>query len=57
MPEWKKTFCPLCYHNCGLEIQTSDHRIIKVRPEFAASKDRRGYSRPATRTPYPSILR
>jgi anaerobic selenocysteine-containing dehydrogenase len=33
MPEWKKTFCALCYHNCGLEIQTEGHRITKVRPD------------------------
>ena len=33
MTEWKKTFCALCYHNCGLEIQTEGHRIIKVRPD------------------------
>jgi len=42
MTEWKKTFCPLCYHNCGLEVQTQGHRITKVR----AHKDHprtRGY--------------
>ena len=33
MSEWKKTFCALCYHNCGLEIQTQGHRITKVRPD------------------------
>ncbi|MCD6296348.1 MAG: molybdopterin-dependent oxidoreductase [Deltaproteobacteria bacterium] len=33
MPEWKKTFCAVCYHNCGLEIQTEGHRITKVRPD------------------------
>ena len=33
MPEWKKTFCALCYHNCGLEIQTQGHRITNVRPD------------------------
>jgi anaerobic selenocysteine-containing dehydrogenase len=33
VPEWKKTFCPLCYHNCGLEIQSQGHRITKVRPD------------------------
>ena len=26
MSEWKKTFCALCYHNCGLEIQTKTYR-------------------------------
>lgn len=42
MTEWKRTFCPLCYHNCGLEAQTAGHRITKVR----ADKDHprtRGY--------------
>lgn len=33
MSKWKKTFCALCYHNCGLEIQTEGHRITKVRPD------------------------
>jgi anaerobic selenocysteine-containing dehydrogenase len=33
MSEWKKTFCSLCYHNCGLEIQTEGYRITQVRPD------------------------
>ncbi|HVP77184.1 MAG TPA: molybdopterin-dependent oxidoreductase [Thermodesulfobacteriota bacterium] len=33
MSDWKKTSCVLCYHNCGLEIKTSGHRIIHVRPD------------------------
>lgn len=33
MSEWKKTFCPLCYHNCGLEIVTRGHDISRVRPD------------------------
>jgi len=33
MMEWKRTFCALCYHNCGLEIQTDGHRITKVRAD------------------------
>ncbi len=33
MEEWKKTFCALCYHNCGLEVQTEGHEIIKVRAD------------------------
>ena len=33
MSKWRKTFCALCYHNCGLEIQTEGHRITKVRPD------------------------
>jgi len=30
---WKKTSCPICYHNCGLELQTEGHQITKVRPD------------------------
>jgi anaerobic selenocysteine-containing dehydrogenase len=33
MSEWHRTSCVLCYHNCGIEIQTSGHRIVKVRPD------------------------
>ena len=33
MSEWHRTACVLCYHNCGIEIQTSGHRITKVRPD------------------------
>lgn len=42
MTEWKRTFCPLCYHNCGLEVQTDGPKITRVR----ADKDHprtRGY--------------
>ncbi|MCF8144979.1 MAG: molybdopterin-dependent oxidoreductase [Deltaproteobacteria bacterium] len=35
MVEWKKTFCALCYHNCGLEVLTEGNRIVKVRPDKA----------------------
>jgi len=33
MSEWKKTSCVLCYHNCGLEVQTEGNRILKVRAD------------------------
>ena len=33
MSEWHRTACVLCYHNCGLEIETEGHRILKVRPD------------------------
>ena len=33
MSEWKKTSCVLCYHNCGLEVQTEGSRILKVRAD------------------------
>jgi len=35
MAEWKKTFCALCYHNCGLEVETDKNRIVQVRPDKA----------------------
>ncbi|VVS91641.1 molybdopterin-dependent oxidoreductase [Desulfoluna spongiiphila] len=33
MGEWKKTGCVLCAQNCGLEVQTEGHRIVKVRAD------------------------
>lgn len=33
MPEWKKTSCVLCDHNCGLEFQTEGHSITKFRAD------------------------
>ncbi len=33
MSDWKKTSCVLCYHNCGLEVQTEGSRIVKVRAD------------------------
>jgi len=42
MREWKRTFCALCYHNCGLEVQTEGNRIMKVRPDKAHPRTR-GY--------------
>jgi anaerobic selenocysteine-containing dehydrogenase len=33
MSDWKKTSCVLCYHNCGLEVQTEGSRIMKVRAD------------------------
>ena len=29
--EWKKTACIICALNCGLEVQTDGHRIVRVR--------------------------
>jgi len=43
MSEWKKTSCAVCYHNCGLEIQTAGHQITKVRPDNDHPRTR-GYS-------------
>jgi len=42
MTEWKKTFCALCYHNCGLEVQTDRNRIVKVRADKTHPRSR-GY--------------
>jgi anaerobic selenocysteine-containing dehydrogenase len=33
MADWKRTSCVLCYHNCGLEVQTEGNRILKVRAD------------------------
>ncbi|MBC8443924.1 MAG: molybdopterin-dependent oxidoreductase [Deltaproteobacteria bacterium] len=42
MTEWKKTFCPLCYHNCGLELQTDGHEVTRVRADKSHPRTR-GY--------------
>ncbi|MBU1054741.1 MAG: molybdopterin-dependent oxidoreductase [Proteobacteria bacterium] len=31
--EWKKTSCPLCFHNCGLELQVDKSTITKVKAD------------------------
>ncbi|MGE5839874.1 MAG: molybdopterin-dependent oxidoreductase, partial [Deltaproteobacteria bacterium] len=33
MSDWKKTSCVLCYHNCGLEVQAEENKILKVRAD------------------------
>lgn len=33
--DWKKTACILCSVNCGLEVQTSDDRITRIRGDKA----------------------
>jgi anaerobic selenocysteine-containing dehydrogenase len=52
MTEWKKTFCALCYHNCGLEIQTQGHRIIKVRPDKNHPRTKGYICRKGTKLPH-----
>ena len=32
---WKKTACILCAVNCGLEVQTSGERIVRIRGDKA----------------------
>jgi anaerobic selenocysteine-containing dehydrogenase len=52
MTEWKRTFCALCYHNCGLEIQTQGHRIIKVRPDKNHPRTKGYICRKGTKIPH-----
>ena len=33
MSDWKKTSCVLCYHNCGVQVQTEGNKILKVRAD------------------------
>jgi len=49
MAAWKKTFCALCYHNCGLEVQTEGNRILRVRPHKAHPRTRGYICRKGTR--------
>ena len=39
---WKKTFCGLCYVNCGLEIATEGRKITRVRGDRANERSK-GY--------------
>ncbi len=43
MGEWKKTTCVMCAVNCGLEAQTEDHRITKVRGDKSSPRSQ-GYA-------------
>ena len=40
---WQKTGCVLCAQNCGLEVQLSDNRIVRVRPDKDNPRSR-GYA-------------
>lgn len=42
MTPFKKTSCVLCAQNCGLEVQTENNRIVKVRPDKENPRSR-GY--------------
>lgn len=33
MTDWQKTGCVLCAQNCGIEVQVSDNRLVRVRPD------------------------
>ncbi len=52
MGGWKKTFCALCYHNCGLEVQTEGNRIVGVRPDKTHPRTRGYICRKGTKIGY-----
>ena len=52
MSEWKRTSCVLCYHNCGLEVQTEGNKIIKVRADKNHPRTRGYICRKGTRIPF-----
>ncbi len=47
--EWKRTSCVLCYHNCGLEVQTEGNKILKVRADKNHPRTRGYMCRKGTR--------
>ena len=49
MTDWKKTSCVLCYHNCGLEVQTEGSKILKVRADKNHPRTRGYMCRKGTR--------
>ncbi len=49
MSEWKRTSCVLCYHNCGLEVQTEGNKILKVRADKNHPRTRGYMCRKGTR--------
>jgi anaerobic selenocysteine-containing dehydrogenase len=52
MSDWKKTSCVLCYHNCGLEVQTEGNRILKVRADKSHPRTKGYLCRKGTRIPF-----
>ena len=32
---WRKTACIICSLNCGLEVQTEERRIVRIRGDKA----------------------
>ena len=52
MSVWKRTSCVLCYHNCGLEVQTEGNKIIKVRADKNHPRTRGYICRKGTRIPF-----
>jgi len=51
MPDWKRTSCVLCYHNCGLEVQTDGNRILKVRADKNHPRTKGYICRKGTKVP------
>jgi len=49
MADWKRTSCVLCYHNCGLEVQTEGNKILKVRADKNHPRTRGYMCRKGTR--------
>ena len=49
MSDWKRTSCVLCYHNCGLEVQTEGNKIVKVRADKNHPRTRGYMCRKGTR--------
>jgi anaerobic selenocysteine-containing dehydrogenase len=52
MSEWRKTSCVLCYHNCGLEVQTEGNKILKVRADKSHPRTKGYMCRKGTRIPF-----
>jgi len=52
MSDWKKTSCVLCYHNCGLEVQTQGNKILKVRADKNHPRTKGYMCRKGTRIPF-----
>ena len=52
MSDWKKTSCVLCYHNCGLEVQTEANKILKVRADKDHPRTKGYLCRKGTKIPF-----
>ena len=52
MSDWKRTSCVLCYHNCGLEVQTEGNKIVKVRADKNHPRTKGYMCRKGTRIPF-----
>ena len=50
--EWKQTACILCYINCGIEVSTDGHDILRVRGDRANPRSRGYACQKAQRLPY-----